>query len=213
MTRKILQKKFFVRPTLDVACDLLGKFLVRKNSPLGRGGPALAGATGWVRGRGVLKNNKNEVAVMITEVEAYDGPHDRASHASRGMTERNAIMFGQGGYFYVYLCYGMYEMLNIVTGPKNYPAAILLRGASPLLPKEGVGGGLINGPGKLTKFLKINRSFNKKPASKKTNLWFEDRGVEISAKMIKRTPRVGVAYAGPVWSKKKYRFLLTNVEK
>ncbi|HTW96464.1 MAG TPA: DNA-3-methyladenine glycosylase, partial [Candidatus Methylomirabilis sp.] len=104
MPKKILKEKFFTRPTLLVARDLLGKFLVRKIG-------------------------KKEVAVMITEVEAYDGPKDLASHASRGMTDRNAIMFGAGGYFYVYLCYGMYEMLNIVTGPKNYPAAILLRGA------------------------------------------------------------------------------------
>ncbi|HTX87237.1 MAG TPA: DNA-3-methyladenine glycosylase [Candidatus Nanoarchaeia archaeon] len=197
---KILRQKFFTRPTLRVAHDLLGKFLVRK---IGR----------------------REIAVMITEVEAYDGPRDKASHASRGMTERNAIMFGAGGYFYVYLCYGMYEMLNIVTGRKNYPAAILFRGAiikSPL--KRGVaaprGRGvlkfagnkdiILDGPGKLTKFLKIDRRFNKKPAAKKTDLWFEDRGIKISEKNIKRAPRVGVAYAGPIWSKKRYRFLLTN---
>jgi DNA-3-methyladenine glycosylase len=188
MTRKILLQKFFTRPTLQVAHDLLGKFLVRK-IPLSRGVAA-------PRGRGVLRK-KSEVAVMITEVEAYDGPKDKASHASRGMTDRNAIMFGVGGYFYVYLCYGMYEMLNIVTGKKDYPSAILLRGA-----------GSSDGPGKLTKFLKVDRRFNKKLAVKKTGLWFEDRGVKITNKMIKRTPRIGVAYAGPVWSKKKYRFVL-----
>jgi DNA-3-methyladenine glycosylase len=224
MPRKILTQKFFTRPTLQVAHDLLGKFLVRKN-PLSRGVDA-------PRGRGVLKNNKNEIAVMITEVEAYDGPRDKASHASRGLTERNAIMFGEGGYFYVYLCYGMYEMLNIVTGPQNYPAAILLRGAvitpspyqgegwgevekSPL--SRGVaaprGRGVFDGPGKLTKFLKVDRRFNKKLAAKNTGLWFEDRGVKITDKMIKKTPRIGVAYAGPVWSKKKYRFVLTKIEK
>jgi DNA-3-methyladenine glycosylase len=171
------------------------------------------------------KIGKREVAVMITEVEAYDGPRDKASHASRGMTARNRIMFGTGGYFYVYLCYGMYEMLNIVTGPKDYPAAILLRGASFLLPKEGSGGGFspllskeglgggLGGPGKLTKFLKVDRRFNHLPADKKTGLWFEDRGTRITGKMIKRTPRIGVAYAGPIWSKKKYRFLLTNGQK
>ncbi len=186
MKRTVLKEFFFQRPTLMVAHDLLGKFLVRN---IGR----------------------QEIAVMITEVEAYDGPRDKASHASRGMTLRNSIMFGVGGYFYIYLCYGMYEMLNIVTGPQNYPAAILIRGASSLLSKEGSGGGL-NGPGKLTKFLKINRRFNKKLANKATGLWFEDRGVKITGKMIKRTPRIGVAYAGPIWSRKKYRFLLTNTE-
>jgi DNA-3-methyladenine glycosylase len=193
MSKKILSNKFFVRPTLTVAHDLLGKFLVRK---IGR----------------------KEIAVMITEVEAYDGPRDKASHASRGMTQRNAIMFGQGGFFYVYLCYGMYEMLNIVTGKKDYPAAILLRGAeikkSPLerggrAARTGcVNAYLIDGPGKLTKFLKIDRRFNQKSASPKTGLWFEDRGVKIAEKDIRRTPRIGVAYAGPVWAKKKYRFIL-----
>jgi DNA-3-methyladenine glycosylase len=201
MKRKKLTQKFFTRPTLQVAHDLLGKFLVHKIG-------------------------KEEIAVMLTEVEAYDGPRDRASHASRGMTGRNAVMFGAGGYFYVYLCYGMYEMLNIVTGPQDYPAAILLRGAvpspfqggvggglAPLLSKEGSGGGFLNGPGKLTKFLQVDRRFNKKIAAKKTGLWFEDRGVTISDRMIRRTPRIGVAYAGPIWSRKKYRFLLTKTEK
>ena len=185
MSKKILKEKFFIRPTLLVARDLLGKFLVRKIG-------------------------KKEIAVMITEVEAYDGPKDLASHASRGMTDRNAIMFGAGGYYYVYLCYGMYEMLNIVTGPKNYPAAILLRGAAAPSPCQGEGGGevRIDGPGKLTKFLKVDRSFNKKIAAKKTGLWLEDRGVKISPAMIKRTPRIGMAYAGPIWSRKKYRFIL-----
>jgi DNA-3-methyladenine glycosylase len=236
MKRKVLNKKFFCRPTLEVAQDLLGKFLVCKTSSLYKGGL-----------RGV-----KEVAVMITEVEAYDGPNDKASHASRGLTERNAVMFDEGGCFYVYLCYGMYEMLNIVTGKKDYPAAILFRGAiiplpgevrgwsspllfkegqrvvkskianhksqiildglgkkSSLLTKEGMGEVILNGPGKLTKFLKINRAFNKKTAVKKTGLWFEDRGVKITKKMIKRTPRIGVAYAGPIWSKKLYRFVLS----
>jgi DNA-3-methyladenine glycosylase len=199
MKKKILPDSFFKRPALQVAHDLLGKFLVRR---IGR----------------------QEIAAMITEVEAYDGPHDKASHASRGMTERNAIMFGEGGYFYVYLCYGMYEMLNIVTGPKNYPAAILFRGAiikkSPLerggspLARRGVLRSIdLDGPGKLTKFLKVDRRFNEKLAARKTGLWLEDRGVKISDKMIKRAPRIGVDYAGPVWSKKKYRFFLTNSQK
>jgi DNA-3-methyladenine glycosylase len=212
--KKMLSEKFFVRPALTVARGLLGKFLVRKiKIPLSRGVAA-------PRGRGVLSGYKDEAAVMITEVEAYDGPRDRASHASRGKTPRNAVMFGKGGYFYVYLCYGMYEMLNIVTGPEDYPAAILLRGAiikSPLLRGVAEGRGVLNlnldGPGKLTRFLKVGRNFNKKSAGIKTGLWFEDRGVKITDKMIKRTPRVGVAYAGSVWSKKKYRFLLTNSPK
>ena len=91
----------------------------------------------------------------------------------------------------------MYQMLNIVTGPKNYPAAILIRGL------EGV-----NGPGKLTKRLKINKVLNNKKAVPKNGLWIEDRGVKIKKKDIKKSARIGVGYAGPVWSKKKLRFFI-----
>jgi DNA-3-methyladenine glycosylase len=210
VSKIILDRKFFNRPTLEVAHDLMGKFLVHEiKISLSRGA---AGGRGVFKG--VRETFKDEVAVMITEVEAYDGPKDKASHASRGLTERNAVMFGEGGYFYVYLCYGMYEMLNIVTGPKDYPAAILLRGAV-INEKDGRRPEcvkVLDGPGKLTKFLKITRDFNKKSATKETGLWFEDRGVKITDKMIKRTPRIGVDYAGEVWKNKKYRFILTKSE-
>lgn len=172
--KKILGQKFFERPALEVAEDLLGKFLVRRIG-------------------------KREIALMITEVEAYDGPRDLACHASKGRTERTEVMFGEAGRFYVYLVYGMYSMLNVVTGKKDYPAAILIRGV------EG-----FNGPGKLTKFLGIDKKLNCKKAQKASNLWLDDRGVKISKKDIKRTPRIGVHYAGPVWSKKPYRFTLEN---
>lgn len=170
--RKVLSEKFFARDTLAVARELLGKFLVRKCG-------------------------KREEAHMITEVEAYDGHLDRASHASRGKTERNEPMWGPPGRFYVYLVYGMHEMFNIVTGRRGYPAAVLIRGV------EGYAG-----PGKLTKHLKIDRKMNGKKASRTTGLWVEDRGVKIPSRDIKKTPRVGVHYAGPVWSKKPYRFFL-----
>ncbi len=156
-----------------VARDLLGKFLVRK-----------------VGGK--------ELALMITEVEAYDGLEDKASHASRGRTARNLPMFGPAGRWYVYLVYGNHFMLNIVTGDKDYPAAVLLRGV------EGV-----NGPGRLTKQFRVAKSFNNKPANKKIGLWLEDRGVKIKRKEIKTGPRIGVAYAGPRWASKPYRFYLS----
>ncbi|MBI3634090.1 MAG: DNA-3-methyladenine glycosylase [Candidatus Yonathbacteria bacterium] len=169
--RKILSQNFFERDTLTVARELLGKYLVKK-----------------IRG--------NEIAMMITEVEAYDGFEDKASHAHKGETARNKPMFGKAGVWYVYLVYGMHEMLNIVTGRKGYPAAVLIRGV------EGIAG-----PGRLTKFLKITRAQNNTLAGRKSGLWIEDRGVVINNKRIKKTSRIGVLYAG-VWAKKKYRFLL-----
>ena len=169
--RKVLTQKFFKRPTTKVAEDLLGKFLVRK-----------------IGGK--------EIALQIFETEAYDGPHDRASHAHKGKTARTEVMFGQAGYLYIYLCYGMYFMLNVVTGPKDYPAAVLIRGV-----------GEFNGPGKLTKVLKITKKLNALRALPETGLWFEDRGVKIKKSDIRKTSRIGVEYAGPIWSKKPYRFL------
>lgn len=179
MRPKVLPPKFFRRPAPQVAPELLGKLLVRR--------------------KGHLVSR-----MMITEVEAYDGPNDLASHASRGQTKRNEVMFKAGGVWYVYLCYGTHWMLNIVTGEKDYPSAVLIRGAC------GVGrdSGLYAGPGKLTKHLKIDKSFNSQPANKKTGLWIEDRGIIKHRVSIKCLPRVGVAYAGPIWSQKKWRFLL-----
>lgn len=174
MSRRTLAKSFFIRPTLLVARDLLGKFLV-------------------------VSKNGVKTSRMVTEVEAYDGFEDKASHASRGLTKRNAPMFEAGGIWYVYLVYGMYEMLNIVTGPKGYPAALLIRGV------EGAAG-----PGKLTKEFHITRAYNGLAATKKNGLWIEDQGVVIPESHIKKSPRVGVAYAGPVWSKKRYRFFIQD---
>ena len=102
---KILTQGFFKRPAQEVAEDLLGKIIVRRIG-------------------------KKRLAVRITELEIYDGFKDLASHASKGQTPRNKIMFAEGGYFYIYLVYGMYYMINITTGEKNYPSAILLRGGT-----------------------------------------------------------------------------------
>ena len=135
---------------------------------------------------------------MITEVEAYDGPNDLAAHASRGRrTTRNEIMYEVGGVWYIYFVYGMYEMLNIVTREPGYPAAILIRGVLGY-----------NGPGKLTKALGITRAHHGKRAMKSSGLWIEDRGTIIRPKDIARTPRIGIGYAGEVWTAKPWRFVL-----
>lgn len=168
-----MKLEFFQRSTKVVAEDLLGKFLVRSSG------------------------NKKNLAEMITEVEIYDGPNDKASHASRGKTKRTAPMFEIGGIFYVYLCYGMYQMLNIVTNEKNYPAAILIRATAET-----------NGPGRLTKKFKINKELNSKSACRDTGLWFEDRGIKLKNNQIKHLPRTGVGYAGPIWAKKKWKLLI-----
>ena len=182
---KTLTKAFFNRPTLAVAHDLLGKYIVRR-IPASRGKPARV------------------AALMITEVEAYDGPHDRASHAYRGRVlksgraNRAAIMFGDAGNLYVYFTYGMHWLVNVVTGPRDYPAAILIRGTD-----------AVKGPARLTKFLKIDRTLNGKPATHyATGLWFEDRGVRIPCSRIVASRRIGVDYAGLVWAKKEWNFEL-----
>ncbi|HEX8993763.1 MAG TPA: DNA-3-methyladenine glycosylase [Candidatus Paceibacterota bacterium] len=169
---KRLSREFFERAAPIVARDLIGKFLVRK----------LGGKT---------------VAHMITEVEAYDGFKDKASHASRGQTPRNAPMFGSAGAMYVYFTYGMHWMLNIVCGKIGYPSAVLIRGV------EG-----INGPARLTKALSIDRTQNTLKLGTTSGVWIEDRDVHIPRTHIQKTPRIGVAYAGEEWSAKLWRFVL-----
>mgnify|MGYP001571994321 CR=1 FL=1 len=182
--RKILSPAFFNRSTFSVARELLGKFLVRK----------------W---------HGKEIAAMITEVEAYDGFRDRASHASHGMTARNKPMFGPAGRWYAYFTYGMHWMLNIVTREHGYPAAILIRGIN-IMTSEVV---ILNGPAKLTKFLHINGMLSGKITSRKSGLWIEDRGVVVRLSQIARFPRIGVDYAGKEWAEKPYRFQIKNEER
>ncbi len=132
---------------------------------------------------------------MITEVEAYDGEKDLACHASKGRTKRTEIMYQAGGRWYVYLCYGVHEMLNLVTGPKDYPAAILIRGLD-----------TVRGPGRLTKQLGIDRDLNGAEATRAHGLHLEDHGFVPAHRNIKSGPRIGVTYAGTVWAAKPWRF-------
>lgn len=134
-------------------------------------------------------------AWLLTEVEAYDSELDLACHASKGRTTRTDVLYRAGGIWYVYLCYGIHEMLNLVTGPAGHPAAVLIRGVAG-----------INGPGRLTKRLRIDRVLNGRPAAPASGLFVADTGVVVSPRRIVATPRIGVDYAGPVWAGKKWRF-------
>jgi DNA-3-methyladenine glycosylase len=165
---KVLQQK----KTISLARWLLGKHLVRR-FPDGR-----------VEAR------------MITEVEAYNGEGDQACHARAGRTKRTETLYAAGGVWYVYLCYGIHEMLNLVVGPKDWPAALLIRGVEGAI-----------GPGRVTKALAIDRKLNATSAvDEASGLWIEDRGVRMPRRIVKATPRIGVDYAGPIWSMKHWRF-------
>ena len=137
------------------------------------------------------------IRLPITEAEAYDGFDDKACHAAKGKTPRTTIMFEPAGKWYVYLCYGVHWMLNIVTGPKDYPAAVLLRGA-----------GDIVGPGRLTKALAITGELNGKTCAKASGLWLEWPAQPFTGE-IQATPRIGINYAGEQWINAPYRFVST----
>ena len=174
MRRIIKAKELRAKKTVALARWLLGKHLVRRR------------ADGRIDAR------------LITEVEAYDGERDLACHARAGRTPRTAAMYAPGGVWYIYLCYGVHELLNLVVGPRNWPAAVLIRGV------EGV-----SGPGRVTKALAIARELNARPATiRASGLWLEDRGGCVPRRSIRATPRIGVSFAGSKWAQKPWRFIL-----
>jgi DNA-3-methyladenine glycosylase len=135
-------------------------------------------------------------SAAIHETEAYIGPQDLACHAARGLTPRTSVLFGPPGRWYVYFVYGIHWMLNAVTGDEGYPAAVLIRGAGPWI-----------GPARLTRGLAIDKQFNGLEASERSGLWIEDRGLTPPRGAVRRTPRIGVDYAG-AWAAKPYRFVV-----
>lgn len=173
--RSIIEARVFQRKrTVALARGLLGRHLVRR-LPDG-----------------------SEDARLIVEVEAYDGEQDLACHARAGRTKRTEVMYRPGGCWYIYLCYGVHELLNLVVGPADWPAAILIRGVEGAL-----------GPGRVTKALQIDRSLNGASATDASSgLWIEQRGSHPARHRIIARPRVGVDYAGPVWARKPWRFSL-----
>jgi DNA-3-methyladenine glycosylase len=185
----ILPRSFYGRDTIEVARALLGKVLVR-DMPAGR------------------------LAARIVETEAYVGPHDKACHASKGMTDRNKVMFGEPGHAYVYFIYGMYHCLNFVTERDGYPAAVLIRAVEPV---DGVDAmwslrkkakkieDLTSGPGRLCMAMGIDRALDGADLCKKGPLYVEDSKEE--AHEIISCKRIGVDYAAE-YKDKPWRFYI-----
>lgn len=176
-----LSQSFFSRPTLTVARELLGQRLVREID-----GQRLSG--------------------VIVETEAYIGPNDTASHASRGRTARTAVLFGPAGQTYVYFIYGMHYMLNIVTEMIDFPTAVLIRAIEPVeglaemqaRRRNGRPGlkleQLANGPAKVCQALGIDKSLNNISLTVGGDLWIEAAD-PVPAESISTGPRVGIDYA------------------
>jgi len=165
-----LTRNFFSRDVLIVAPELLGKILV-------------------------CRVGEELVSYRITETEAYRGIEDLACHASKGRTARTEAMFHSGGCIYVYLIYGMYWMLNIVTGLENDPQAVLIRGL------EG-----IYGPGRLSRRLQITKNFYNEDITVSNRIWIENDGFKPQYQTSKR---IGVHYAKE-WKDKPWRFYLSK---
>ena len=165
-----LLRDFFIRDVLHVAPELVGKILV-------------------------IRSKDNSVRrFIITETEAYRGAEDKACHACKGRTPRTEIMFHEGGRLYVYLVYGMYWMLNVVSGQKNIPQAVLIRGVENY-----------SGPGKITRSLGIDRSFYGEDLNISERIWFEDTGITT---VVKTAQRIGIDYAGEYWKTRPWRYYL-----
>ncbi len=168
MKSKILPRKFFCRDCLEVAPELVGKLIVRTD------------------------DSGNKITLRITETEAYRGEEDTACHASKGRTARTEILYGKAGYLYVYLCYGMHSLMNVVTGEEEMPQAVLFRACK-----------IYDGPGKLTKALGVDRSFNGQPLFGNPRICIRDDGYRPE---IITLPRVGINYATPYYRDINWRF-------
>ncbi|MBR4354220.1 MAG: DNA-3-methyladenine glycosylase [Kiritimatiellae bacterium] len=170
MPRRRLVKADYAADAVTVAKALVGAWLCRRM------------ADGTVMRR------------RITETEAYCGEEDTACHAHKGRTARTEVMYSPGGCAYIYLCYGMHEMLNVVTGREGRPEAVLVRGV------EGA-----EGPGRLTKLFRIDRSLNREDLVASERLWLESDGSRVK---FSSAPRIGIAYATKRDQNRKWRFSL-----
>ena len=171
---KRLPRDFYDRDTIEVAKDLLGKHLVHVSGGVERVG-------------------------RIVEVEAYLGPHDLAAHSAKGLTPRTKVMFGPPGHAYVYLIYGMYHCMNVVTQAEGVASAVLLRALEPVKHVEG----RTQGPGLLCRAMHIDRKQNGHDLVS-DDFYVGDVGSHRKISIVKR-PRVGVDYAGH-WARRLLRF-------
>ena len=182
----LLPKRFYERDALDVARDLLGKHL-----------------------------RKDGITLRITETEAYRWPDDSANHCYKGRTNRNAPMFGPAGHTYVYLCYGIHSLLNIVTNSKGEGAAVLIRACDIVTGESEVsqrcklkfGPELLNGPGKVGQALAVTPDWSNHCVYKKGGLEIHDAPLVTS---ISHGPRVGIDYASAKDVAALYRFGITE---
>ena len=165
----ILERNYFASPATRLAKELLGKMLCR------RVGDEI-------------------IRARITETECYFGEEDTACHAHKGKTRRTWPMYEAGGITYVYLCYGIHALLNIVTGEPEHPEAVLIRGVEGAV-----------GPGRVTKLFRITTANNALPLSAENGIWIEEDG-ERPPK-FERLPRVGIDYASKRDRERKWRFL------
>jgi len=163
-----LSLEYYNQPALTLAPSLLGKVLCRRIGD-------------------------EVIRLRITETESYCGESDTACHAHKGKTPRTSVMYKQGGIAYIYLCYGIHNLLNVVAAGENEPEAVLIRGV------EG-----ISGPGRVTKALQITRDLNREDFTTSNELWLED-GEPL---FHKTTPRIGIGYASEEDKAQLWRFVV-----
>ncbi|MBN1654585.1 MAG: DNA-3-methyladenine glycosylase [Deltaproteobacteria bacterium] len=173
---KKLSREFYDRDTITVARELLGKHLIR------------------------VTHGASRIA-RIVEVEAYLGPHDLAAHSARGLTNRTLVMNGPPGYAYVYMIYGMYYCLNVVTESEGHACAVLLRALEPVKNVTG----RTRGPGLLCRAMDIDRRHNGHDLLSE-DFYIASSGINEKLSIVKR-PRIGVNYAGR-WAKRLLRFYI-----
>ena len=169
---KRLTEDFYHRPCLEVARDLVGKVLVH-STPEGT------------------------LSLRISETESYCGQADTACHAHKGCTKRTRVLWEKAGTSYIYLCYGVHWLLNVVTGEEGEPEAVLIRACVDA-----------EGPGKLTRRLKITGALNERDLTVDPELWIEDDGFCCQVETAKR---VGIGYAAQEDQDRLWRFVLKKI--